>query len=103
MKKLSALLLFLFVMCAIPQNGFAQDERETEAREKIDKKKEKSQDEIRKELIKRHLKGQSKETRKRMKRAKREAERRKKGLHPKPWWERMFGTKKKSKRKKSKR
>lgn len=69
-------------------------------RKELDKDKNKSQDEIRKELKKRHLAGQSKETRKRIKRSRREAERRKKGKNPHPWWERMFRKKRKKKRKK---
>lgn len=85
---------------AIPENSFAQDEREKKAVEEKDKKKEKSQDEIRKELMKRHLAGQSKDTRKRMKRAKREAERRMKGKHPQPWWDRWFSRKQQTKRRK---
>ena len=43
---------------------------------------------------------QQKETRKRIKRSLREAERRKKGKHPEPWWDRWFSGKQQKKRRK---
>jgi hypothetical protein len=101
MRKIIALLgLFTFLL-AVPQASIAQDERETEARAELDNKKQKSEEEIRKLMTKRHLAGQSKETRKRIKRSLREAERRKKGRSPQPWYDGMFRRKQGKKRKKN--
>lgn len=101
MRKIIGLLgLFIFLL-AVPQASFAQDERETEARAELDNKKQKSEEEIRKLMTKRHLAGQSKETRKRIKRSLREAERRKKGKSPQPWYDGIFRRKQGKKRKKN--
>ena len=99
MKRLITIFGLLTLFLTIPQTAYSQDEREKKAVEERTKKKEKSQEEVEKELIKRHLKGQQKETRKRIKRSLREAERRKKGKHPQPWWERWFGRKQSKKSK----
>ena len=98
-----ASVMFFLMFVSTPSS--AQDEKEKKALEKAEDRKTemnggKTQDEIREELIKRHRSGQSKETLKRMKRSKREAERRKKGKNPKPWWERMFRKKRRKKKRK---
>jgi len=94
-------ILSLFVLLlSIPTTSVAQDEREKKVRKDLDNKKTTDQDALRKELIKRHRSGQSKETRKRIKRSRREAKRRKQGKNPVPWWERMFRSNKRKKKRK---
>ena len=100
-RKIIALLSLFIFFLAVPQVLFAQDERETEARAELDNKKQKSEEEIRKLMTKRHLAGQSKETRKRIKRSLREAERRKKGKNPQPWYDGVFRRRQGKKRKKN--
>ena len=93
MPKLISKLLFytligFFVMSVTPNVTYGQ-----KSEKKVEKNKEKqkkSQEQLQKEGIKRHLKIQDKETRKRIKRSRREAERRKKGKPPVPWYRRMF-------------
>lgn len=98
-SKLFFYLLFgFFLMSITPQVSFGQ--KAVEKAEKNKEKHKKSQEEIQKELIKRHLKIQDKETRKRIKRSKREAERRKKGKPPVPWYRRIFQHKQSKKRSK---
>ncbi len=101
MRKIIALLSLFIFFLAVPQVLFAQDERETEARAELDNKKQKSEEEIRRLMTKRHLAGQSKETRKRIKRSLREAERRKKGKNPQPWYDGVFRRRQGKKRKKN--
>ena len=95
-SKLVYFLLLLFIL-GTGSTGYSQT-KEIEKQEKRQEKKKKSQDEIEKEGKKRHLEIQDKETRKRMKRSLREAERRKKGKNPVPWYRRIFKKKTKTKR-----
>ena len=95
-SKLYFFLLILFSL-SITQVGNAQT-KEQEKQEKRQEKNKKSQEELEKEARKRHLEIQSKETRKRMKRSLREAERRKKGKNPIPWYRRIFQKKRRTKR-----
>lgn len=88
-----------FLMSITPNISFGQ--KAVEKAEKNKKKNQKSQEELQKKLIKRHLKIQDKETRKRIKRSKREAERRKKGKAPVPWYRRIFERKQSKKRSKT--
>ncbi len=96
-------LFFIHLMCifiVFPEIAFSQDVKERKAVDEINKKKQQSQEEVEKELIKGHLKIQQKATRKRIKRSLREAERRKKGKSPYPWWDRWFNRKQQKKRRK---
>lgn len=99
-KKYFKILSLFALLLSVPTDSFGQDEREKKVRKELDDKKTTNQDELRAELIKRHRAGQSKETRKRIKRSKREAKRRKKGKNPVPWWERMFRSNKRKKKRK---
>jgi hypothetical protein len=98
-KYLKILSLFVLLL-SIPITSPAQDEREKKVRQDLDNKKITNQDQLRSELIKRHRAGQTKETRKRIKRSKREAKRRKQGKSPVPWWERIFRSNKRKKKRK---
>lgn len=94
--KLIYFMLFFFIVGFV-NTGYSQT-KEIEKQEKRQEKQKKSQEEIEKEGKKRHLAIQDKETRKRMKRSLREAERRKKGKNPIPWYRRVFQKKTKTKR-----
>ncbi len=100
MKKRILIFGLLALLLNLPQISFSQDAKERKAVSELNKQKEKSQEEVEKELVNRHLKIQQKATRKRIKRSLREAERRKKGKHPQPWWDRWFNSKQQKKRRK---
>ncbi len=89
-------MFFILLVAATPQ-AFSQT-KEIEKQEKRQKKHKKSQEQLEKEGAKRHLEIQDKATRKRIKRSLKEAERRKKGKNPVPWYRRMFRQKPKKKR-----
>ena len=97
-KKLIKFISIFLLLLSIPASSYAQDERETKARNDLDEKKSSDQDGLRKELIKKHRAGQTKETIRRIKRSKREAKRRKQGRNPIPWWDRVFRFKKRKKK-----
>ena len=100
MKRRIVIFGLLSLFLNFPQTSFSQDSKERQAVDELNKQKEKSQEEVEKELVNRHLKIQKKATRKRIKRSLREAERRKKGKHPQPWWDRWFNSKQQKKRRK---
>ena len=100
MKKRILIFGLLALLLNLPQISFSQDAKERKAVSELNKQKEKSQEEVEKELVNRHLKIQQKATRKRIKRSLREAERRKKGKHPQPWWDRWLNSKQQKKRRK---
>lgn len=91
-------LFLLVTFLVLPKISLCQDSKERKAVKEINKKKEKSQEEVERELIQRHLKLQQKKTRKTIKKSLREAERRKKGKPPRPWWNRRFNRKQHKKR-----
>lgn len=89
-KYLFIIFFFSFLFNPNFYNSALAQTKEIEKQEKRQEKNKKSQEEVEKEMAERHLKIQQKETRKRMKRSLKEAERRKKGKNPNPWYERMF-------------
>ncbi|MFT6716851.1 MAG: nicotinamide riboside kinase [Saprospiraceae bacterium] len=95
-SKISYFLLFMFLFVNVPQ--ISAQTKEIKKQEKRQEKHKKSQEQLEKEGKKRHLEIQDKETRKRMKRSLKEAERRKKGKNPVPWYRRVFRKKPKKKR-----
>lgn len=95
-SKLIYFLIIVFFFGAV--NATYAQTKEIEKQEKRQEKQKKSQEEAEKEAKERHLAIQDKATRKRMKRSLREAERRKKGKNPIPWYRRIFKKKKKTKR-----
>jgi len=96
LTKIWYFLFFAFFLVSFPQ--VSAQTKQIKKQEKRQEKQKKSQEQIEKEGKKRQLEIQSKETRKRMKRSLREAERRKKGKNPVPWYRRMFRKKSKKKR-----
>ena len=101
MLKLSrSKILYFFILflgLGISSPSLAQT-KQVEKQEKKQKKHKKTQEELEKEAIKRHKKIQTKAVQKRMKRSLREAERRKKGKNPIPWYSRIFPKKRKKRR-----
>ena len=97
-KRIIKYVSLFLLLLSIPVNTYGQDEREVKARKDLDDKKSSDQEGLRKELIKKHRAGQTKETRRRIKRSKREAKRRKQGKNPIPWWDRIFRSKKRKKK-----
>lgn len=93
--------IYFFLICSVlffnMPTAMSQT-KEIRKQEKRQEKQHKSAEQAEKEGKKRHLEIQSKETRKRMKRSLREAERRKKGKNPVPWYRRMFQRKPKKKK-----
>lgn len=89
----------LFVLSVTPQVGFAQ--KAVKKAEKNKEKQKKSQEEVEEELKKRHLQIQDRKTRVRMKKSAKEADRRKRGLHPEPWFHRVFRGKRTKRRSKT--
>ena len=100
MNKQILIFGLLSLLLNLPHISFSQDVKERKALSELKKQEEKSQEEVEKELINRHLKIQQKTTRKRIKRSLREAERRKRGKHPQPWWDRWLNSKQQKKRRK---
>jgi cell division protein FtsI/penicillin-binding protein 2 len=78
----------LFVLAITPQTSYGQ--KAVKKAEKNKEKQKKSQEEVEEELMKRHLKIQDRKTRVRMKNSAKMADRRKRGLHPEPWFHRIF-------------
>lgn len=89
----------LFVIAIVPQTAQAQTKGQKKA-EKNKKEQKKSQEEVEAELKKRHLRIQDRKTRVRMKKSAKEADRRKRGLHPEPWFHRVFRGKRSKRRSK---
>ena len=88
LKKITLLISFLFLSIIV--SPVYSQTKEIDKQEKRQEKKKGNQADAEKELSKRHLSIQQKETRKRIKRSLKEAERRKKGKNPNPWYERIF-------------
>jgi len=95
-SKIWYFLLFALLAVNIPQTS-AQT-KQIKKQEKRQEKQKKSQEQSEEEGKKRHLAIQDKATRKRIKRSLKEAERRKEGKTPVPWYKRMFRKKPKKKR-----
>lgn len=91
------ILLFVLFLSGAPSAVYGQT-KAIEEQEKRQKKQKKSSEKAEEEARERHLKIQDKETRKRMKRSLKEAERRKKGKNPVPWYRRIFNKKRKKRR-----
>jgi hypothetical protein len=101
-KMFGKSFLMLMMLLSIQfLNPIMAQTKEIEKQEKRQKKKKGGQEQAEKELYERHLSIQKKETRKRIKRSLKEAERRKKGKNPNPWYERMFRRGPKTKRAKT--
>ncbi len=98
LPRLKILYFFiLFLGLGISSPSFAQT-KQVEKQEKKQKKHKKTQGELQKEAVKNHKKIQTKEVQKRMKRSLKEAERRKQGKNPIPWYKRIFPKKRKKRR-----
>jgi hypothetical protein len=95
-SKIWYFLLFALLAMNIP-HASAQT-KQIRKQEKRQEKQAKGQEQMEEEGKKRHFEIQDKATRKRMKRSLKEAERRKKGKTPVPWYKRMFRKKSKKKR-----
>jgi hypothetical protein len=95
-SKIWYFLLFTFLMVNIPQ--VSAQTKQIKKQEKRQEKQKKSQEQLEEEGKEHHFSIQDKETRKRMKRSLKEAERRKKGKSPVPWYKRIFRKKPKKKR-----